>query len=57
MESKHIMISVISAALFWGSTVAWKEWLTSQEKKAEIQSRVQMSRLEKEKLAILNIES
>jgi len=53
MESKHILIAVLSASLIWGSNVAWKEWLDNQAKSKDIESRVQMSQLEKEKLQLI----
>lgn len=53
MESKHILYSVLAASLIWGSNVAWKNWLDSQAAEKEIDSRVQMSQLEKEKLRLL----
>lgn len=54
MESKDILIAIISVALVWGSTSAWKSWLDLQAKSKEIDSRVQMSDLEKEKLGIMS---
>jgi len=53
MDSIHILYSVLGVALTWGSTVAWKSWLAHQEKVKEIESRVQMSELEKEKLQMM----
>jgi len=53
MESKHILYAVISVSLIWGSNIAWKEWLDNQAKAKEIDSRVQMSQVEKEKLQLL----
>lgn len=52
MESKHILIAVLGGALMWTSEVAWKAWLDQQAKVKEVETRVQMSQLEKEKLAL-----
>jgi len=54
MESTHLMYTLLGGALVWGSSVAWKAWLTSQEKQKEIDSRVKMSALEREKLETLS---
>jgi len=54
MESKHILIAVLSAAVCWGSTVAWKDWLETQAKNKDLETRVQMSQLEKEKLEVIS---
>lgn len=55
MDSKHIMITLITCALIWGSNVAWKNWLDEQAKASDVESRVQMSTLEKDKLKIMSM--
>lgn len=52
MESKHILITVLGIALTWGSTIAWKAWLDNQAKQQEVESRVRMSELETDRLAL-----
>lgn len=53
MSSRDILIAIVSVALIWGSTIAWKEWLSTEAQKKSIESRVEMSKLEKEKLELL----
>jgi hypothetical protein len=53
MSSRDILIALLSVATMWGSNAAWKNWLAHKESVAEIESRVQMSQLEKEKIALL----
>lgn len=52
MESRHLAITVIGVALTIAAPVAWKDYLDSQAKQNEIESRVTMSQLEKEKLSL-----
>lgn len=54
MESIHILISVISASLIWGSNVAWKNWLSKRAEVRGVESQIQMSQLELEKMAIIS---
>jgi len=54
MKPVHLVTIMLGCALAWGSTVAWKDWLQNQAEMKEIDARVQMSQLEKEKLQVLN---
>lgn len=53
MESKHILYAILGVALMWTSGAAWKAYVDSKAKEKEIESRVEMSRLEKEKIKLL----
>lgn len=53
MDSGHILIALISFSLTWGSNIAWKNWLSAQERLKEIEQRTVMSQLEKEKMALI----
>ncbi len=54
MDSVHILIASLSVGLMWASNVAWKNWLQKKERDKEVESRIRMSELEKEKLEILS---
>ena len=54
MDSVHILMAVVGVALIWGSNIAWKNWLDTRAKEKDVDSRVQLSRLEKEKLQVLS---
>lgn len=53
MDSIHLLILFLGLAVTWGSVVAWKAWLRSQEARKETESRVDISKLEAEKLHVL----
>lgn len=53
MDSQHLLVLFLGAALTWGSVIAWKVWLRSKEKRAELESRVSISQSEERKLSIM----
>ena len=53
MDSVHILIAILGSSVVWGSSAAWKNWLADREKMREGDSRVKLSKLELDKMALI----
>lgn len=53
MEPRHLVITILGAALLWGATVAWKDYLNAQVEQHRVDALVHMDESETEKLRLL----
>lgn len=52
MDPRHILILLLSFGLMWTGRLAWQDWLQQKADEAQIESRVKMSELERDKLEL-----
>ncbi len=54
MESKHLMTTILGAALIWGGVEVNKQWVSSLQKEKQVEQTVELSKQETERLKIFS---